>query len=121
MRQIAPLVATLLLAGCGSGDFTCSSAPVVEQLTAYFKNATASVGVPLDFDASKTVYRFENARQIGGNDHQRACAATFYTTMVPKPGATYDKAALEWANNLAQPINYTVEKLDKGGVYVTVR
>lgn len=51
MRQIAPLVATLLLAGCGSGDFTCSSAPVVEQLTAYFKNATASVGVPPDFDA----------------------------------------------------------------------
>lgn len=41
--------------------------------------------------------------------------------MVAKPGATYDKAALEWANNLAQPINYTVEKLDKGGVYVTVR
>jgi hypothetical protein len=41
--------------------------------------------------------------------------------MVPKPGASYDKAALDWANKLAQPINYTVEKLDKGGVYVDIR
>lgn len=41
--------------------------------------------------------------------------------MVPKPGASYDKDALDWVNKQAQPANYTVEKLDKGGVYVDIR
>lgn len=121
MRQLIPLAATLLLAGCGSNDFACSSATVVEKLTTFFRDATAPVGVPPEFDASKTVHRFEDIQQRGGNDHQLVCAATYYTTMVPKPGASYDKGALEWANKLGQPINYTVEKLDTGGVYVNIR
>lgn len=121
MRKCIPIAMSLLLAGCGSGDFTCSSGLVVEKLTAFYREATGPVGVPDGFDATKTVHRFEDIRQQGGNDHQLVCAATYYTTMVPKPGTSYDKDALDWANKLGQPINYTVEKLDKGGVYVTVR
>ncbi|MGY3482205.1 hypothetical protein ACVW1C_000088 [Bradyrhizobium sp. USDA 4011] len=120
MRLIASIAAMLLLAGCGS-DFTCSSTSVVEKLTDFFREALAPVGIPPAFDPEKTVYRFEDVRQQGGNDHQLACAATFYSILVPRPGASYDKQALDQANKMGQPINYTVEKLDKGGVYVTVR
>lgn len=69
---------------------------------------------------AKTIYRFDDIRQQGGNEHQLACAASYYTTFVPKPGATYDQAAVDQVSRMGINIAYTVEKLDKGGVYVTV-
>lgn len=41
IRNFAPLAMLLLLASCGSNDFTCSSAPVVEKLTEFVRNANS--------------------------------------------------------------------------------
>ncbi|WP_076867007.1 hypothetical protein [Bradyrhizobium mercantei] len=73
------------------------------------------------FDVSKTTYRIEDVRQQSGSEHQLACAANLYTQPVPCRGADVDKAGLEAFSKMGLDITYTVEKLDKGGIYVTVR
>lgn len=38
MRFAFLVPAALLLTGCGSNDFTCSSATVIEKLTAFYRD-----------------------------------------------------------------------------------
>lgn len=54
--------------------------------------ATEAAGLPDAFDPVKTICRFEDICPQGGNDHQLACAANFYSTPVPGPA----RATTRW-------------------------
>jgi hypothetical protein len=79
-------------------------------------------------------FRIEDVRQQSGNDRSIGCAANIYVSSVrphtwavnnPATGAPWTKEVLDslrlGTNAEAVDITYTVEKLDAGGYYVTVR
>jgi hypothetical protein len=68
-------------------------------------------------------------RQQNSNSSSIACAANIYARLVPAvwaknnptTGVPWTKEVLEGIANQAIDITYAVEKLDQGGIYVTVR
>jgi hypothetical protein len=79
------------------------------------------------FDVKNASFRVEDIRQQSGNSHSLSCAANIYARLVPAQGlqdpgmTTQAKLMAEGISNQALDITYTVEKLDQGGFYITVR
>ncbi|MET3307916.1 hypothetical protein [Bradyrhizobium diazoefficiens] len=127
LRLLFPISLSVLLAGCGSDDFTCSSQAVIDTIGNIARKEVAKgmEGIPLDLD--RTSFKLNDMRQQGGNQHQLACAANltprFVLGTIPAGSSlTITQAQLDnGVNSVRLDITYTVEKLDKGGVYVTVR
>ncbi|BBO04457.1 hypothetical protein SG09_38070 [Bradyrhizobium ottawaense] len=125
--------AALMLAGCGSDDFTCSSKTVLETLGDIARKQLAKDPTMVIFEKDVS-FRVDDIRQQGGNDRAISCAANLTITGLrpvaqavndPMTGAPWTKERL---SNLltgtgmeATDITYKVEKLDKGGFYVTVK
>lgn len=115
--------AALLLTGCGSEELSCSASSVLETVGNIARKEIAKTPMGAAFDMSKTSFRIEDIRKQSGNDNSINCAANLYSRMVPTEAAkqSFTQDMVDKVANQAIDITYTVEKLDKGGFYVTVR
>jgi hypothetical protein len=127
MRSLFLLPVLLALAGCGSDDFTCSSSNVIDKVGDLTRQQMSQTPVYGIFDVKNASFRVEDVRQQSGNSHSISCAANIYARLVPAQGmannpdvAQYKKMA-EAIGKQAMDVTYTVEKLDQGGFYITVR
>ncbi|UPK35184.1 hypothetical protein IVB18_45660 [Bradyrhizobium sp. 186] len=122
LRVLFPIAMTLLLAGCGSEELSCSSSTALETVGNIARKEMAKDPMGAMIDHSRTSFRVEDIRKQSGNGNSISCAANLYYSVVPTEANAqrFTKDALEKIASTALDITYTVEKLDKGGIYVTV-
>lgn len=115
--------AALLLAGCGSEELSCSASSVLETVGNIARKEIAKNPMGAAFDMDRTSFRIEDIRKQNANANSISCAANLYSRMAPVEAAkqSFTKEMIDQLASQAIDITYTVEKLDKGGFYVTVR